>query len=47
MSGSAANIYAYLSEFHNNAQRSRAIMGKFKLKANSIYDENPIQIPNI
>lgn len=24
------NIYAYLGEFHNNAQRGRAIMGKQK-----------------
>lgn len=27
LSGSVATIYAYLSEFHNNSQRSRAIMG--------------------
>lgn len=27
ISGSSATIYAYLGEFHNNAQRSRAIMG--------------------
>lgn len=32
MSGSAANIYAYLSEFHNNNQRSHAIMGELKIK---------------
>lgn len=27
ISGSSATIYAYLGEFHNNTQRSRAIMG--------------------
>ncbi|XP_055326017.1 synaptic vesicle glycoprotein 2B-like isoform X1 [Sitodiplosis mosellana] len=27
ISGSSATIYAYLGEFHNNAQRGRAIMG--------------------